>query len=118
MNVDNQQDFLQLNIRYHEACIRTYELNYIRSSQKSEVSNPQNHRNTETDLNNLFQKLELEIESAKIFSLSDISNLLKQEYGLDYLVQPKNIKKYLIKYFGERISFIYPNQKNKSQLLI
>ncbi|OXU22397.1 hypothetical protein TSAR_010977, partial [Trichomalopsis sarcophagae] len=45
-----------------------------------------------------------------------VSILLKQKHGPDYTVQHKVIKKCLIKYFGEKISFVYPNQKNVSQL--
>ena len=82
------------------------------------MNKPQDNMASEknNEIYDIIQTLELEIDSGKIFSLSNISTLLKQKHGSEYSVQHKVIKKCLIKYFGEKISFVYPNQKNISQL--
>ena len=111
LNYSSGKEFIHFQINYHSACLRAYENKNLEKKLKTDVSHF-----VEKTIVDVIKDLENNIKAGKVFSLSDVAELLKSESVPDSCLKYENIKSCLIKHFGEAISFVKPSQRNKSQL--
>lgn len=98
---------------YHANCLRIYERRYENciEQEKKSIKKSEDSKSCVIDV---IKSLESRLYLNEIFSLQQVNDLIKTNYS--FTVKNSNIKKHLIEYFGEDISFKYAKQKNKSQL--
>lgn len=110
------QAILNAELHYHASCFRMYERKYDRFKNSNNETKADIILAVNDALQSTIKSLESRLFLGEIFSLSDVSELLKKNYGSQFIVKNSKIKAYLINYFGEHICFVYRKKKNQSQL--
>ncbi|KAJ8668266.1 hypothetical protein QAD02_009929 [Eretmocerus hayati] len=120
VSIDDVNRFIDLKCRYHKPCLRGYELKYQRALNPHQVSGPEQKNNESVESKDhiikIIQSIESRLNLGETFSLSDIASLVEAKFGDQNRVSNKKVKSCLIDYFGEKISFVYPREKNKPLL--
>lgn len=116
-----------LNKKYHKQCMRSYLYKY--ETQKSKQKNSTSDENSTVDPNfveykqdvnlindnniiyDVIKSIESEFFLGKIYSLTDVSRMIKEKNGSSCQFQNKKIKLCLIDYFNQNVAFIYPKKK-------
>ena len=114
--INDPEKFSNLNLKYHKTCLRAYQHSYKRLINEDVNEYVNQSLKLKNNIFTVIKTLEPRLESGEIFSLSDVSKLLKDEYGSDFSIKNAKIKSCLIEYYGDTIAFVYTKNKNRSQL--
>ena len=108
--------FVNAKIKYHPACLRTYELKY-KGSQKVDLnaSNESSKLDKSMQATNavvdIIMSLESKIYLGVEYHLTDVANFVKEKYGADFSVKHAKIQSCLIEYFDVTVCFVYSKEE-------
>ena len=106
LTLTSAQQFLDQKFRYHQICMRDYE---YQKSKKQKMS-------IDVEIEDLIKRVEKDVKSGTIFSLTDLNKLLSNTGCQDISKKNRKLKSALINYFGTEISFVTHSQKNIGEL--
>ena len=114
---NSPEAFMAAKFNYYASCMRKYEHEYEKTKKSNAPELMDTSFETDDIIHSVIKSIEPQILLGKIFSLSEVSNLIEEKcYEDNIVVKNEKVKSHLIQYFGESISFVYPKQRNKSQI--
>lgn len=110
--LDNVMSVFAADVLYHSACMSNYLMRYSRSTENCESFI--NDTTIKSEFYKLLERLDF---SQNGYELSELSQFMNSECELERTITNKQVKTLLIDHFGENISFTYPTNRSKSQLV-